>query len=1289
MGGTERARHGAFISYARQDGEAFARSLQARLAADAPDIPAWLDRLELEGGIGWWKQVEQQLDRAEFLILIMTPAAMRSENTRREWRSARQRGVCVYPVKGVRDPALDYASLPTWMRKTHFYDPDVEWEKLIAHLRRGCDIARVPFMAPPLPGGFIERPRETEELITLLRAGETASPAAITTALRGAGGFGKTTLAAAVCHDDRVTEVFDDGVLWATLGQTPNLLNEVMKLYAALTGDRPSFVDLEDAQRELELRIENKNCLIVIDDVWQAAHLKPFLRGGKGCARLITTRLFDVAADATRVDVDQMELGEATQLLLGRADVQTDDPEPFARLAARLGGWPLPLKLAGSAIRQRILRGDSVAKALDYATRALDKRGITAFDRAEATDRAEAVTHTVGASLDLLTPAEQRKCCELTIFPEDSATPLPVAAALWQLDDLDSEDLARKLDDLALLDFDLRSGMLRMHDVLRSFLATRVEDAPALHGRLVDAWGDPYALTEPYAWRRYTYHLRGAERQAEGHRLLLDPRWYHARLRAGDMHGLLTDFDPLAGDAVLDLVCDALRLSAPCIAADRRQLDSQLLGRLLERDEPEIVALRNRIHQGRDGAWLRPLHPVLDAPGGMLFMTLVGHEGEITAMAMTADRRFLLSASNDGTVRVWDQQQGGLQQVFHHRMLGARAVSVTRDAALAVSGGADGMLYVWDVATAERAPSFRGVRGPAFSSVAVSGDGRLAVSGSREHVVKVWDLASRTGVRSLSGHRDRVTSVAISADGSRAVSGSEDTSVRVWSVTTDTLERALYGHKGAVNAVAISPDGRWALSGSSDRTVKLWEVDTGVCQRTLDGHASSVTSVALAATGWRAVSGSSDQTTRLWDLQTGAMLATLDGHSDAVTAVAIDASGLHAASGSTDRSVKLWRLDDLRPGPSRVAHAGAVVALAFSEDGRLCASGGSDGRVVVRDTETWRIVGASNRHTAPVRSLAFTIDGACVLSSGIDQSYWLWTIEDDSTVWIPVRHTAPVSYCALSARARYLVTACGDRFVYVWDVPSGALVERYGTRRLFDHLITPVPRRRLLPESDENLDRYLSGEAVYDVGLVRVNATGSHAVLSATVRLAGTARQRAEPVPSEVHEGACLLVLDLATSQVQSLTTGQSEPVSAFALDDDARRMLWAKTDNTIELWDLERAARLGILRGHSGTVNGVAFSQDGQCVMSCSRDRTVRAWDTSTGEPIAAYTADSALRSIALSPRDEVVAVGDVAGRVHLLRLEGPRSSSSVQPNPVSEHGRIATCATQREHNVPADRRP
>jgi hypothetical protein len=45
--------------------------------------------------------------------------------------------------------------------------------------------------------------------------------------------------------------------------------------------------------------------------------------------------------------------------------------------------------------------------------------------------------------------------------------------------------------------------------------------------------------------------------------------------------------------------------------------------------------------------------------------------------------------------------------------------------------------------------------------------------------------------------------------------------------------------------------------------------------------------------------------------------------------------------------------------------------------------------------------------------------------------------------------------------------------------------------------------------------------------------------------------------------------------------------------------------------------------------------------------------WDLQSADQIAAFTFDSALRSIALSPRDDILAVGDVAGRVHLLRLE------------------------------------
>ncbi len=113
---TTSGRHGVFLSYARSDGEAFANELRQRLNQDLPSLPVWQDRPEIEGGVGWWRQIETALERVEFLVSVMTPAALASEVTAREWRAARQRGVCVFPVQG---PGFDFADprLPRWMAR--------------------------------------------------------------------------------------------------------------------------------------------------------------------------------------------------------------------------------------------------------------------------------------------------------------------------------------------------------------------------------------------------------------------------------------------------------------------------------------------------------------------------------------------------------------------------------------------------------------------------------------------------------------------------------------------------------------------------------------------------------------------------------------------------------------------------------------------------------------------------------------------------------------------------------------------------------------------------------------------------------------------------------------------------------------------------------------------------------------------------------------------------------------------------------------------------------------------
>jgi WD40 repeat protein len=343
----------------------------------------------------------------------------------------------------------------------------------------------------------------------------------------------------------------------------------------------------------------------------------------------------------------------------------------------------------------------------------------------------------------------------------------------------------------------------------------------------------------------------------------------------------------------------------------------------------------------------------------------------------------------------------------------------------------------------------------------------------------------------------------------------DDATVRLWNVSTGVLERILEGHTAGVNAVALSADGCYVLSGSSDRIVKLWEAGTGSCVRTLSKLDASVTSVALAAAGWRALVGTSDRSVTLWGSHDARLLARLDGHSDSVTAVCIDDAGIRAATCANDTTVKLWQLDDLRASRSTDPDAGVVQVVVFSPDGRLCASASDDGPVTIREVESGRVVRRINATPAPARALAFTADSSCILSAG-NGHYWLWRIDTGDGTWIPVRHAAPVDCSALSAVARYLTTSCTDRFVYIWDVPSGALIDRFGTRRLFAHLIAPTPKRLAVPDT-RNIGISTCPASPYDIVLGSMSADGAYAIFSAMKR---------EP------DRACLLALNIGTGEI-------------------------------------------------------------------------------------------------------------------------------------------------------------
>ena len=703
-----------FLSYARTDGEPFATQLRQRLEAE--HIPLWQDRIGMEGGRDWWQQITEALDKVEFMVLVMTPAAMGSETVRKEWRYARQQGVCVYPVKG--ESNLDFASLPHWMRSVHFYDIDFEWPKLVNDLNTSCQQPRVPFMVEDLPHDYVPRLQEYDALISKLLDQQREEPVAITAALRGAGGYGKTTMAKALCHDERIQQAFDDGILWVTLGEHPgNLVGKVEDLIYLLSHERPGFTDTVAAGSRLAELLTDRDILLVVDDVWDTTHLKPFLHGGIRCARLITTRNEDtLPPNAQSLVVDAMQPGEAIQLL--SSSLQTEaltatEQQALRALVARLGEWALLLKLANGVLRDRVDRGEALANALAYLNKALDRRGLTAFDAANAQDRSVAVSATLRVCFDLLREEQYARYQELAVFPEDVDIPLATLEKLWGatggLDDFETEELCQTLyRHSLLLTFDLATRTIRLHDVIRSYLQATVGDAlPALHAHLLDA----YALTrwadlpedEPYLWDHLAEHLVAAGRLAELVATVKDLSYLARKTFARTAYATEADLafaeQRVPDDVPLRLLTHNFANMGHVLNRCRSydEIADVLYSRLVHLQE--LSDLCQAFEQDIPRPYLASWHLLPDLPDPALIRTLSGHMNEVRGCAISPVGDFIVSASWDGTLKVWDARTGEERRTLrgHTGKVYMCTISPTGDYIVSASG--DKTLKVWDART--------------------------------------------------------------------------------------------------------------------------------------------------------------------------------------------------------------------------------------------------------------------------------------------------------------------------------------------------------------------------------------------------------------------------------------------------------------------------------------------------------------------------------------------------------------------------------------------------------------
>jgi DNA-binding SARP family transcriptional activator len=323
---------------------------------------------------------------------------------------------------------------------------------------------------PPLPGLVVGREMALNEIKRRLgvNTGETRS----TTVIQGWPGVGKSTTVATLAHDSQVSQHFPDGVLWTSLGETPNLqmaLTAWAEVYRLVDPGRPSRI--EELSTVLTAALRDKRVLLIVDDIWQVEHARPFRVGGQACAMVMTTRLNDVASSLapTAADIYRLPvLAETAALeLLGKLapEAVADHPEAALELVRDLEGLPLAINVAGKLLHTEAQLGWGITNLLE------ELRGASLLLAPAPSDMigiGQDTTPTIAAllkrSTDTLDATTRERFALLSLFvPKPAAFDLQAIAVAW--DSPDPRPTIRFLINRGLLE-PISGGRFQIHALL-------------------------------------------------------------------------------------------------------------------------------------------------------------------------------------------------------------------------------------------------------------------------------------------------------------------------------------------------------------------------------------------------------------------------------------------------------------------------------------------------------------------------------------------------------------------------------------------------------------------------------------------------------------------------------------------------------------------------------------------------------------------------------------------------------------------------------------------------------
>jgi len=498
-----------------------------------------------------------------------------------------------------------------------------------------------------------------------------------------------------------------------------------------------------------------------------------------------------------------------------------------------------------------------------------------------------------------------------------------------------------------------------------------------------------------------------------------------------------------------------------CFSADKKNLISGDMDGIIkirpfeiptEEKSDEIEKVNYKIPSDKNIPFPTPVnaYSVIKTPG---------HSDTVTSIKLTSDGQYLVSASYDNTVKIWDFYKGDLIRTLRGHSSWIISVCLTPKSNKIISSDLDGIIKIWDFKTGKEIYTIRTYEED-HKSITVTPDGNLLITGSTDGTITLWDLKTFKRLKEITvqngSHSSHITSLLVTADNNLLITGSNDKQIKIWDLKQTKLIRTIVFDE-YVDSLDISKDNNTIIASVWDGKIKLIDLNTGNIRKEINeklkyvkiGRLSPEQDLLLSFAG-----SEGDGEFYIREVSSGEIKQNFYDEGE-INDLIFSIDGKFVVSASEDPTIKVWSIETGKIVQAFEKAEGRLGAINISNDGKNILSSTGNKNVDVWGLLDGNLKNQLRGHNSYITEIKVSLDKVCTLS--VDGAVRIWDLESgkclknynnlNQTSKFPRAFFNKTTSLAFSEDSKLFTTGTEGGIINLWESDSGRLIKNFNFKK--------------------------------------------------------------------------------------------------------------------------------------------------------------------------------------------------------------------------------------------------